>query len=141
MFVSQRKCTLDLLIEISMLGCRLTDTPIEFNYKLGNSGEKFQLIKKDISALWESLIYLSHIRSKMSYVVSVVGQFMQAPRYEEHIEVVNRILLKTTPGKRLMFNKTKRRAIETYTDFDWAGSVADRKSTSAIVHLYRESRN
>ncbi|KAL0545231.1 hypothetical protein IC582_020381 [Cucumis melo] len=33
-FVSQRKYTLDLLIETGMLGCHLADTPIKFNCKL-----------------------------------------------------------------------------------------------------------
>ncbi|KAA0026222.1 Cysteine-rich RLK (receptor-like protein kinase) 8 [Cucumis melo var. makuwa] len=57
-------------------------------------------------------------------------QFMQAPS-EEHMEAVKRILryLKTTPGKGLMFRKIDRKTIEAYTDFDWAGSVVDRKST------------
>ncbi|KAA0041351.1 Cysteine-rich RLK (receptor-like protein kinase) 8 [Cucumis melo var. makuwa] len=60
------------------------------------------------------------------------NQFMQAP-YEEHMEAVKRILryLKTTPDKGLMFRKTNKKAIEAYTDSDWAGSVVDRKSTSS----------
>ncbi|KAA0049782.1 putative mitochondrial protein [Cucumis melo var. makuwa] len=39
-FVSQRKYTLDLLNETSMLGCRPADTPIEFNCKLENSDDQ-----------------------------------------------------------------------------------------------------
>ncbi|TYK18899.1 retrotransposon protein, putative, unclassified, expressed [Cucumis melo var. makuwa] len=39
-FVSQRKYTLDLLTETGMLGCP-TETPIEFNCKLGNSNDQF----------------------------------------------------------------------------------------------------
>ena len=59
------------------------------------------------------LIYLSHTRSDISFDVSVVNQFMQAP-YEEHMETVNRILryLKTTPGKELMFRNTNIKTIE-----------------------------
>ena len=52
--------------------------------------------------------------------------------YEEHIEIVNRIMryLKTTPDKGLMFKKVDRRwCIEAYIDFDWAWSIVDRKST------------
>ncbi|KAA0038346.1 Cysteine-rich RLK (receptor-like protein kinase) 8 [Cucumis melo var. makuwa] len=51
--------------------------------------------------------------------------------YEEQMVAVNRILryLKTTPGKRLMFRKTDRRAIEAYNDSDWAGFDVDKKST------------
>ncbi|KAL0541009.1 hypothetical protein IC582_021036 [Cucumis melo] len=130
-FVSQRKYTLDLLTETGMLGCRPADTPIEFNCKLGNSDDQVPVDKEQYQRLVGKLIYLSHTRPDISFAVSVVGQFMQAP-YEKHMEAVNRILryLKNTPGKGLMFKKTNRKTIEAYTDSDWAGSVIDRKSTS-----------
>ncbi|TYK04502.1 Cysteine-rich RLK (receptor-like protein kinase) 8 [Cucumis melo var. makuwa] len=129
--VSQRKYTLDLLTETGMLGCRPADTPIEFNCKLGNSDDQVPVDKEQYQRLVGKLIYLSHTRPDISFAVSVVSQFMQAP-YEKHMEAVNRILryLKNTPGKGLMFRKTNRKTIEAYTDSDWAGSVIDRKSTS-----------
>ena len=63
------------------------------------------------------LIYLSHTRPDISYVVSTVSQFMQTP-YEEHMKAVNRILryLKIIPDKK---------CIEAYTDSDWARSIVD----------------
>ncbi|KAA0049857.1 Beta-galactosidase [Cucumis melo var. makuwa] len=129
--VSQRKYTLDLLTETGMLGCRPADTPIEFSCKLGNSDDQVPVDKEQYQRLVGKLIYLSHTRPDISFAVSVVSQFMQAP-YEKHMEAVNRILryLKNTPGKGLMFRKTNRKTIEAYTDSDWAGSVIDRKSTS-----------
>ncbi|KAL0560093.1 hypothetical protein IC582_000487 [Cucumis melo] len=129
--VSQRKYTLDLLTETGMLGCRPADTPIEFNCKLGNSDDQVPVDKEQYQRLVGKLIYLSHTRPDISFAVSVVSQFMQAP-YEKHMEAVNRILryLKNTPGKGLMFRKTNRKTIEAYTDSDWAGSVIGRKSTS-----------
>ncbi|KAL0556854.1 hypothetical protein IC582_005371 [Cucumis melo] len=45
-YVSQRKYTLDLLTKTDMLGCRPTDTPIEFNCKLGNSDDQVPIDKK-----------------------------------------------------------------------------------------------
>ena len=33
-FISQRKCILDLLSETGLLGCKATETPIELNLKL-----------------------------------------------------------------------------------------------------------
>ncbi|TYK26804.1 putative mitochondrial protein [Cucumis melo var. makuwa] len=130
--VSQRKYTLDLLTEIGMLGCRPADTPIEFNCKLGNFDDQVPVDKEQYQRLVGKLIYLSHTRPDISFAVSAVSQFMQAP-YEEHMEAVKRILryLKTTPNKGLMFRKTNKKAIEAYTDSDWAGSVVDRKSTSS----------
>ncbi|KAL0561215.1 hypothetical protein IC582_001637 [Cucumis melo] len=114
-----------------MLGCRHADTSIEFNCKLGNFDDQVPVDKEQYQRLVGKLIYLSHTRPDISFAVSVVSQFMQAP-YEKHMEVVNRILryLKNTPGKGLMFRKTNRKTIEAYTDSDWVGSVVNRKSTS-----------
>ncbi|KAL0551185.1 hypothetical protein IC582_010271 [Cucumis melo] len=130
--VSQRKYTFDLLTETGMLGYCPADTPIEFNCKLGNFDDQVPVDKEQYQRFVGKLIYLSHTRSDISFVVSVVSQFMQAP-YEKHMEAVNRILryLKNTPGKGLMFRKINRKTIEAYTDSDWAGSVIDRKSTSS----------
>ncbi|KAA0066521.1 Retrovirus-related Pol polyprotein from transposon TNT 1-94 [Cucumis melo var. makuwa] len=96
--VSQRKYTLDLLTEIGMLGCRPADTSIEFNCKLGNSDDQVPVDKEQYQRLVGKLIYLSHTRPDISFAVSVVSQFMQAP-YKKHMEAVNRILryLKNTP--------------------------------------------
>jgi len=112
------------------LGCHPADTPMEFNCKLGNFDNQVPVDKEQYQRLVGKLIYLSHTRPDISFAVSVVSQFMQAP-YEEHMKSVNRILryLKTTPGKGLMFRKTDRKTIEAYTDSNWAGSVVDRKST------------
>ncbi|KAL0544017.1 hypothetical protein IC582_019128 [Cucumis melo] len=117
--VSQRKCTLDLLTETGMLGCHPADTPIEFKRKLGNSDDQVPVGKEQYQRLVGKLIYLSHTCPDISFVVSAVSQFMQAP-YEKHMEAVKRILryLKTTPGKGLMFKKTDKKTIVAYTDSD-----------------------
>ncbi|KAA0052310.1 reverse transcriptase [Cucumis melo var. makuwa] len=100
--VSQRKYTLDLLTETGMLGCRPADIPIEFNCKLGNSDDQVPVDKEQYQRLVGKLIYLSHIRPDIFFVVSVVSQFI----------------------------KTNKKTIEAYTDSDWIGYVVDRKSTS-----------
>ncbi|XP_038881677.1 uncharacterized mitochondrial protein AtMg00810-like [Benincasa hispida] len=46
--ISQRKYTLDRLKEMSMIGCRPADSPVEFNAKLGDLLTKFLLIKTGI---------------------------------------------------------------------------------------------
>ncbi|XP_038879628.1 uncharacterized mitochondrial protein AtMg00810-like [Benincasa hispida] len=137
--VSQRKYTLDLLKEIGMTGCKPIDTPIEVNSKLKSILEGVPVNKERYQRLVGKLIYLSHTRPDISYAVSVVSQFMQSP-YEEHVEVVTRILryLKSTPGKGLVFRKHDTRSIEAYTDSDWAASVIDRRSTSGYLPLYGE---
>ena len=81
--MSQRKYTLDLLTETGMLGCRPANTLIEFNCKFGNSDDQVPLDKEQYQRLVGKLIYLSH-SPDISFVVSVVGQFMQVP-YEKHM--------------------------------------------------------
>ncbi|KAL0559507.1 hypothetical protein IC582_004120 [Cucumis melo] len=113
-----------------MLGYRPADTSNEFNCKLGKSDDQVPVDKEQYRRLVGKLIYISHTRPDISFAVSVVSQFMQAP-YEKHMEAVNKILryLKNTHGKGLMFRKTNKKTIEAYTNSDWTGSVIDRMST------------
>ena len=76
--VSQRKYTIDLLTETGMLGCH----PVEFNCKPRNSYDQVPVDKEQYQRLVGKLIYLSHTRPGISFVVSVVSQLMQAP-YEK----------------------------------------------------------
>ena len=62
-----------------MLGCRLTDTPIEFNYKLGNPDNHVPVDKEQHQCLVGKLIYLFHTRSNIFFAVSVVSQFIRLP--------------------------------------------------------------
>ena len=64
--VSQRKYILDLLAETSMLGCRFVDTPIEFNCKLENSGDKVLVEREKYWCLVGKLICLSQTRLDIS---------------------------------------------------------------------------
>ncbi|XP_038889073.1 secreted RxLR effector protein 161-like [Benincasa hispida] len=99
-----------------MTGYKPVDTPVGHNVKFGVTNNGVPVSKE---------------RPDISYAVSVVSQFMQAP-YEEYMNAVECILryLKGTPSKGLMFKKSGKRTIEAYTDSNWADSVIDRKSTS-----------
>ncbi|XP_038885780.1 secreted RxLR effector protein 161-like [Benincasa hispida] len=129
--VSQRKYTLNLLKETGMTGCKPADTPVEANLNLIESADDVLVNKERYQRLMGKLIYLSHTRPDISYAVSLVSPFMQAP-CERHMEAVTRILryLKSSLGKGLVFRKHDKRCIKAYTDSDWAGSVTDRKSIS-----------
>jgi len=77
------------------------------------------------------LIYLSHTRPDISYVVSVVSQFMHCPS-KNHMDTVVQIIryLKSAPGKGLIFSKNGHLDIEGYTNADWVGNLSARKSIS-----------
>lgn len=114
-----------------MLGCRPIDIPIEPNQKLGEDTNGVPVNKERYQRLVGRLIYLSHTRPDIAYSVSVVSQFMHAPR-ETHMDAVYRILryLKSAPAKGLLFSQNNHTEVEAYTNADWAGSVIDRRSTS-----------
>jgi hypothetical protein len=130
-FLSQRKYVLDLLAETGMLDCKPVDTPIVQNHKLGEHPNQIPTNRERYQRLVGKLIYLSHTRPDIAYVVSLVSQFMHSPS-EEHMKAVFQILryLKASPGKGLMFRKYNHLNIDGYTNADWAGNIVDRKSTS-----------
>ena len=77
--VSQRKYILDLLEETGMTGCKPSDTPIEFNSKLEEIKEGVPVDVGRYQCLVWKLIYLSHTHPDISFVVSLVSQFMHTP--------------------------------------------------------------
>ena len=126
--MSQRKYIIDMVTETSLMESKPVDTPIEENHKLGYKKEEVPVDKGTYQMLMGRLIYLSHTRPDISYVVGVVNQFMHEP-YEEHLRAVHHILryLKGTPRKVFFFKKNiNLRKIEAFTDIDWARLTSDR---------------
>ena len=117
--LSQRKYVLDLLAETGMFACKLVDTPMEMNHKLGQAEDQTPADKGCYQWLVGKLIYLSHTRPNIAYAVSVVSQLMHSLG-EEHIEAMYRILryLKSAPGRGLLFYKKEVQDIKGYTDSD-----------------------
>ncbi|KAG6502797.1 hypothetical protein ZIOFF_035085 [Zingiber officinale] len=102
----ERKYVLDLLKETGKRGSRPASTPIEVNHDLtSSSGEDLTSLEKGTyQRLVGKLLYLSMTRPDITYVVSVVSQYMHAPK-TIHMKAVDRILryLKSCPGKGLLF--------------------------------------
>ena len=129
MSICQRKYALDLLDETGMLGCKPAPSPMEQNVDwwdhatalLEDAGLYRRLVGK--------LIYLTVTRPDISYAVSVLSQFMQAPR-AIHLEGVYRVLayIKRAPGKGLLYRRHGHLRIEAYSDSGFAGDKEDRKS-------------
>ena len=108
----------------------LKTRPIEANHRLcSNDGKPTD--KERFQGLVRKLIYLSHTRPDIAFVVGVVSQFMHDTR-SVHLEVVYLILryLISVPRKGILFSNNGHLRVETFTDADWAGSADDRRSTS-----------
>ena len=112
-YISQQKYILNLLREIGMLGCKPVETLIEPNHKLRGTIEDDMVDHDLYQRLIGKIIYLSHTRPEIAYVVGVISQFMHSP-HKSHMEAIYRILryLKSTPGKGILFKKTRNMELE-----------------------------
>ena len=89
--MSQRKYVLDILKEIGMLDCKPVDTPMDSNVNLvPDQGEAL----RDPGRYWRlvgRLDYLTITRPYISFLVSIVNQFLQSP-CDSHWNAMIRIL-------------------------------------------------
>ncbi|RVW66606.1 Retrovirus-related Pol polyprotein from transposon RE1 [Vitis vinifera] len=111
--ISQRKYVLDLLTETDMLGCKPNNTPIKARKMTKSDGKPVD--RERYQRLVGRLIYLSHTRPNIAFVVSLVSRYMHSPK-ESHLEAMYKILkyLKGSPRKGLFFEKgdSKKKLLE-----------------------------
>lgn len=89
-FVSQRKYTLDLLVETGLTACKPIDTPIDPNHCfIADMGDRL-IDARRYQCLVGRLIYLTITKPDINYAVSVVSQFIHAPT-TVHLDVVYHI--------------------------------------------------
>jgi hypothetical protein len=121
--LSQRKYTLDLLQDTSMLGCRLASNSMDPNLKLSVESGELLSNPSMYQRLVGRLIYLTNTRSDLTFAVSVVSQFMHAPR-TSHLDAVHHILryLKTSPGLGLFYSAGHQSGLSCFTNADYAES-------------------
>ena len=130
-FISQQKYITGLLKETGKTTCKPANTPIDPNLKLGNTEEDTAVDKEMYQRLVGRLIYLSHTRPDVAFIVSLVSQFMHQPK-EIHLQAALRIVqyLKGTLGRGILFERNENANLEAYIDADYAGSIVDRRSTT-----------
>ena len=80
----------NILQERGSLECKLIETPIKANHKLGDIKEKLIVDQGNYQMMAVKLIYLSHTKLNIPYAISVVSQFMHSS-LKSHLEVVHRI--------------------------------------------------
>ncbi|RVW90212.1 Retrovirus-related Pol polyprotein from transposon RE1 [Vitis vinifera] len=118
-------------LEVKDLGA-LSDIPINSRHKI-DPAEKGDLVEKGrYQRLIGKLIYLSHTRLDIAFVVSTISLYMHSP-YEAHMNAIYKILqyLKGIPRKGLHVGQHDQFKIKAFMDADWAGSIEDRRSTSS----------
>jgi len=91
LFISQSKNVMDLLTHFKMVDCEPCATPFQYGFKLSKNYQSPKVDATLYRQLLDSLIYLTHSRPDISFVVSLFSWFMQDPM-ESHWKVVKIIV-------------------------------------------------
>ena len=115
--ISQRKHTLDTLVDTGMLDCKLVDTPMDPNVKLLQGQGEHLRDPRRYRRLIGKLNYLTITRPDISFLVSVVSQFLQSP-CDSHSDAAVRILrfVKGTPNQGVLYENRSHSHIIGHSD-------------------------
>ena len=105
--------------------------------KLRKDDESKEVDKKLYRSMIGSLLYVTSSRTDVMQVVGQVTRFQSNPK-EAHVLAIKRIFryLNGTTEFGIWYPKGNELTLVSYTDADWAGSIANRKITSgATIYL------
>ncbi|GJW69796.1 DETOXIFICATION 16-like protein [Tanacetum coccineum] len=129
-FLSQTKYATEILEQAQMLNCNPCRTPIDTEKKLGPEGSPVTdpTLYRSLAG---SLQYLTFTRPDLSYAVQQLCLYMHDPR-EPHLNAMKRVLryLRGTTDLGLQLFRSTTSQLIAYSDADWAGCPATRRSTS-----------
>jgi hypothetical protein len=139
-FVSQDKYLKDILKKFDMENCKPNKTPMTTNAHL-NLDVKGKMVDQSIyRSMIRYFLYLTASRLDIMFSVCLCARFQVNPK-ESHLKALKRILmyLKHTPNIGLWYPKGANHTLVGFSDFDFARSLVDRKSTSEACHFLERS--
>ncbi|PWA87488.1 hypothetical protein CTI12_AA130010 [Artemisia annua] len=130
----KRKYCLDLLSEFGLLACKPSAIPLEQSVYITSEPTDTDPLLDNITEyqkLIGKLIYLTHTRPDISYVVHCLSQFMHSP-LKSHLKIALKVLryLKGSPGMGVHITKNSENSLNAFVDADWAKCVVTRKSVT-----------
>jgi hypothetical protein len=136
----QRKYTLDLLEDASLLGSKPCNTPMQPHLQLHKSSGHPLSNPTPYRRLIGRLLYLTHSRPEIAYAVSKLSQFLSEPT-DEHMLAGLHVLkfLKNHPGKGLFFSSSSSLCIKGFSDSDWGACPDTRRSTTGYCFFLGNS--
>ena len=128
---------LNLLYKFEMFECKFVAIPLDRNLKLDADSSTTACEPAEYRQLIGSLIYLTITRPDLSYPVGLLSQFMQTP-HDIHLDCAKRVLryMSDTMDCGILYKMAMPIRLEGYTDADWAGYKADRRSTFRFVFSF-----
>ncbi|GJZ07879.1 ribonuclease H-like domain-containing protein [Tanacetum coccineum] len=129
-FLSQKKYATEILKRAQMLNCNPCRTPVDTEKKIGPEGSPVT-DPTLYRSLTGALQYLTFTRPDLSYAVQQLCLYMHDPR-EPHLNAMKRVLryFRGTTDLRLQLFWSTTSQLIAYSDADWAGCPAMRRSTS-----------
>jgi hypothetical protein len=129
-FISQTKCTHDLLKKFGMDKAKPIKTPMGTNDHLDLDMSGKSVDQKVYHSMIDSLLYLCASRLDIMLSVCMCARFQATPK-ECHLRAIKRIMryLVLTPYLGLWYHKGAHFELIRYSDADYAGCKVDRKST------------
>ncbi|XP_042988643.1 uncharacterized mitochondrial protein AtMg00810-like [Carya illinoinensis] len=130
----QRKYTLDILQDTSLIGSKPAAFPMESNLKLAIDDSAPYEDPSSYRKLVGRLLYLTITKPDIAYSVQVLSQFLAKPTVNHHKAAI-RVLryLKATPGQGLLFSSSSELQLKAFSDSDWASCIDTRKSITGFV--------
>ncbi|GJY68443.1 ribonuclease H-like domain-containing protein [Tanacetum coccineum] len=129
-FLSQKKYATKILEQAQMLNFNPCRTPVDTKKKLGPEGSPVTdpTLYRSLAG---SLQYLTFTRSDLSYAVQQLCLYIHDPR-EPHLNAMKHVLryLRETTDLGLQLFRSPTSQLIAYSDADWAGCPAMRRSTS-----------
>ncbi|KAG8633742.1 hypothetical protein MANES_18G144261v8 [Manihot esculenta] len=148
-FINRTKYIKDMLKKFKMNKLKGIGTPMNSNIKLDRDEKGKEVDKKLYRGMIGSLLYLTASRPDIHFSVCLYARFQSNPK-ESHLVAIKRNFrhLISTPSIGLWYPKCDNFNLVGYSDFDFAGSKMDRKSTSrtcqflshALVSWFRKKQ-
>ncbi|KAJ8625785.1 hypothetical protein MRB53_034315 [Persea americana] len=117
-----------------MSSCNETSTPMNAIERLTNEDGSGRADARVFRSIVGGLIYLTHTRPNIVFVVSLISRFMHSPT-RHHLGVAKRILryVRGIMNYGIWYYPVTNLSLIGFTDSDWAGSLQDRKSTTSYM--------
>ncbi|KAG2791160.1 hypothetical protein PC112_g24363 [Phytophthora cactorum] len=132
----QRRYVDDILKRFGMDECKAVVSPVDMSTRLVPSDAVTKVNAPFREAVGTLMHLMTATRPDIAYAVGYVSRFMENPQ-EEHWVAVKRIFryLQGTKTHGICFKPGDNIDFRGYSDADWAGDLADRKSTSGYMFM------
>ena len=132
----QRRYVDDILKRFGMEDCKAVASPVDMSSRLVSSDAATKVDAPFREAVGALMHLTTATRPDIAYAVGYVSRFMENPQ-EDHWIAVKRILryLQGTKTHGINYKPSDKIDFRGYSDADWAGDLADRKSTSGYVFM------